>query len=125
MLKILFLNLYDDILVEKTKNLEKVMDFKTYVGNRNVSDAEMKNQIRWAEKEGMDAIVCEWDVYDSIIQYKPMVSIYPVTLSSFDTCVILYLLKKELERKNLPYKKVILGTRLPINIMRREKILWT
>ena len=116
MLKILFLNLYDDILVEKTKNLEKVMDFKTYVGNRNVSDAEMKNQIRWAEKEGMDAIVCEWDVYDSIIQYKPMVSVYPVTFSSFDTCVILYLLKKELERKNLPYRKVILGTRLPINV---------
>lgn len=39
MLKILFLNLYDDILVEKTKNLEKVMDFKTYVGNRNESTA--------------------------------------------------------------------------------------
>ena len=53
-------------MVEQTHNLEKVIDFKMHVGYRNVSSVEMENQIRWAEREGMDAIVCQWEDYEKI-----------------------------------------------------------
>ncbi len=117
MFNIYFLNLFDEALIKNTKSLERTMGFKAYIGRRDVNDTEMKNQIRWCEDEKMDAIVCEWLDYEKIMSHKPMVPVYPVTLNAHDTTVILFLLKKHLQENGLEhYKKVILGTYLPINI---------
>ncbi len=117
MFHIYFLNLFNDTMVEQTHNLEKVIDFKMHVGYRNVSSVEMENQIRWAEREGMDAIVCQWEDYEKIMARKPLLPVYPVRSTAYDTSVILYFLKKHLKEKGLEhYTRVILGTYLPINV---------
>lgn len=117
MFHIYFLNLFNETMIQQTRKLEKVIDFKMHVGDRNVSDKEMEHQIRWAEREKMDAIVCQWVDYETIMRHKPLLSVYPVQSTSFDTCIILYLLKKHLRENNLlHYRKVILGTYLPINV---------
>ena len=97
MFHIYFLNLFNDTMVEQTHNLEKVIDFKMHVGYRNVSSVEMENQIRWAEREGMDAIVCQWEDYEKIMARKPLLPVYPVRSTAYDTSVILYFLKKHLK----------------------------
>lgn len=117
MFHIYFLNLLNDTMITQTRNLEKLIDFKMHVGYRNVSGSEMENQVRWAEREKMDAIVCEWDDYEKIMHHRPMIPVYPVRDTAFDTCLILYLLKKHLKENGLShYRKVILGTYLPINV---------
>ena len=117
MFHIYFLNLFNDTMIAQTQNLEKVIDFKMHVGYRNVSEEEMNNQIRWAEREKMDAIICELEDYDKIMHHRPMMPVYPVRNTAFDTCLILYLLKKHLKEVGLShYRKVILGTYLPINV---------
>jgi Transcriptional regulator containing PAS, AAA-type ATPase, and DNA-binding domains len=111
------MNLFGNSMMKQVQSLERIIDFKMYVGDSNVNDEQLKKQLKWVDEEKMDAIVCQWEHYDKIISYKPFVPVYPVSTSAFDTSVILYLLKKDLKAKGLEhYKKVILGTYLPITV---------
>lgn len=117
MFRILFMNLFGNSMIKQVQSLERIIDFKMYVGDSTVSDEQLKKQIKWVKEEKMDAIICQWEHYDKIMSYKPLVPVYPVSTTAFDTCVILYFLKKELKAKGLEhYKKVILGTYLPITV---------
>lgn len=114
---IFFMNLFGDSMIKQVQSLEKIIDFRMYVGDATVSDEQLKRQIKRVNEEKMDAIICLWEHYDRIMSYKPLVPVYPISMTAFDTCVILYLLKKDLKAKGLEhYKKVILGTNLPITV---------
>ncbi|WP_124067099.1 sigma 54-interacting transcriptional regulator [Clostridium sp. E02] len=117
MFRIFFMNLFGDSMIKQVQSLEKIIDFNMYVGDATVNDEQLKKQIKRVNEEKMDAIICQWEHYDRIMSYKPLVPVYPVSMTAFDTCVILYLLKKELKSKGLEhYKRVILGTYLPITV---------
>ena len=117
MFKIYFLNLFNEVMIEQTRNLEKLIDFKMYLGVNTKNPEEMENQIRWTEREKMDAVICSWEEYERIMSYEPLIPVYPVRITAYDTSVILYTLKKHLKQKGLEhYRKVILGTYLPINV---------
>lgn len=117
MFKIYFLNLFNEVMIEQTRNLEKLIDFKMYLGVNTKNPEEMENQIRWTEREKMDAVICSWEDYEWIMSYKPLIPVYPVRITAYDTSVILHTLKKHLKQKGLEhYRKVILGTYLPINV---------
>lgn len=51
MFKIYFLNLFNEVMIEQTRNLEKLIDFKMYLGVNTKNPEEMENQIRWTERE--------------------------------------------------------------------------
>ena len=88
-----------------------------YLGVNTKNPEEMENQIRWTEREKMDAVICSWEDYEWIMSYKPLIPVYPVRITAYDTSVILHTLKKHLKQKGLEhYRKVILGTYLPINV---------
>lgn len=117
MFDIFFMNLFEKPMIKQVQSLENIVDFKMYVGDSTVDDEQIKKQIKWVNEEKMDAIVCQWEQYDKIMSYKPLVPVYPVTFIGFDTSVILHMLKKDLKAKGLAHlKKVILGTYLPINV---------
>lgn len=117
MFRIFFMNLFGNSMIKQVQSLERIIDFKMYVGDSTVNDEQLKKQLKWVKEEKMDAIICQWEHYDKIMSYKPLVPVYPVSTTAFDTCVILYLLKKDLKAKGLEhYKKVILGTYLPITV---------
>jgi transcriptional regulator with PAS, ATPase and Fis domain len=111
------MNLFGDSMIKQVQSLEKIIDFKMYVGDATVSDEQLKKQIKRVSEEKMDAIICQWEHYDRIMSYKPLVPVYPVSITAFDTCVILYLLKNDLKSKGLGhYKRVVLGTYFPITV---------
>ncbi|WP_394926439.1 sigma-54 interaction domain-containing protein [uncultured Robinsoniella sp.] len=117
MFNIFFLNMFNELMVEQTKNLEKLIDFKMHQGIITNNAKEVENQIRWAEREKMDAIICSWEDYEQMMSYKPLVPVYPVRITAYDTSVILHSLKKYLKERHLEhYRRVILGTYLPISV---------
>lgn len=117
MFRIFFMNLFGTSIINQVQSLERIIDFKMYVGDSTVNNEQLFKQLKWVNEEKMDAIICQWEHYDKIMSYKPLVPVYPVSTTSFDTCVILYLLKKYLGEIGLGhYKKVVLGTYLPITV---------
>ncbi|MBF4694447.1 sigma 54-interacting transcriptional regulator [Fusibacter ferrireducens] len=117
MFRIFFMNLFGDSMIKQVQGLEKIIDFHMYIGDATACDEELNKQIKWVNEEQMDAIICQWENYDRIMSFKPLVPVYPVSMTAFDTCVILYLLQKELKSKGLEhYKRVVLGTYLPITV---------
>ena len=103
--QIYFLSWMSDSVERQIKELEKLLDFKMHVGYPSTTEKEMEHQIRWAEKNGMVAIICNLTLYETVMDHRPMIPVYPVELRYYDTCVILQLLKRDLKKKELAISK--------------------
>lgn len=117
MLTVYFLNLLMGPWQKQLPALEQDMQCRALANSDIVDSKDIERIVRWAEGEKIDGLICGWRDYETVMSHKPLISVYPVSLSSFDTSVILYLLKKELREKGLEHlHRVVLGTTLPIPV---------
>ena len=117
MLSIYFLNIILGFWHEQFKALEKDLQCKLTCNDSRADATDIARIIRWAEQEQIDALICTWDDYEAVMSNVPRIPVYPVSLTGFDTSVILHLLKKDLKKKNMEHlHRVVLGTTLPITV---------
>lgn len=117
MLQVYFLNFMMEEGYRRMTSLEWEMSCKIYTNHGIAGDEEIGRIIRWSEAEEIDGLICNWMDYDKVMFHKPMIPIYPITYTAFDTSIILHQLKKDLKAKNLEHlRKVVLGTNLPIHV---------
>lgn len=117
MLRIYCINLLTGPWHKQLPSLEFEMHCKLMANEQPADSAAIERILRWAEIEQIDAIICNWADYDIIMDHRPLLSVYPISYTGFDTSVILYRLKKNLAEKNLGHlRKVVLGTQLPITV---------
>lgn len=117
MLRVYVLNLIMEPWRDQIPSLEKELQCKIFANSEAAQYAEIERIVRQTERENIDALLCLWDDYELVISCKPLIPVYPVTVTGFDTSVILYRLKKNLEARNLQHlTKVVLGTNIAINV---------
>lgn len=117
MLRVYLLNLVLEPWRDQIPPLEKELQCEIFANSEAVNLSEIERIVRQAEREKMDALLCRWDDYEAVMNCKPLVSVYPVTVKGFDSSVILYRLKKHLEKNNLQHlTKVVLGTNIAISV---------
>lgn len=117
MLRVYFLNFMIEQGYQQWKPLEWEMNCRIYTNQGVADDEEIGAIIRWCEEEQIDGLICRWAEYDMVMNHKPMLPVCPITYTAFDTSIILYLLKKDLKKKNLEHlHRVVLGTELPIHV---------
>lgn len=117
MLRVYLLNLILEPWRSQIPPLETELQCKIFANPEIAGYSEIERIVRQTEKENLDALLCRWDDYEMVMSCKPLVSVYPVTVKGFDTSVILYRLKKNLEQNNLQHlTKVVLGTNIAINV---------
>lgn len=117
MLSVYFLNIIAGAWQTHLKSLENELSCRLVANTVHADSSEVERILRWAEQEQVDALICTWQDYETVMSHKPLISVYPVSLSGFDTSVILFLLKKKLKEMHLEHlHRVVLGTPLPINV---------
>lgn len=117
MLHIYILNLVSEQWLHHLPALEEELQCRLSTNPSFAGIPEIERIVRQAEQDGVDGLLCRWDDYELVMRTKPLISVYPVTITGFDTSVILHRLKKALERdEKTDLNKVVLGTNIPINV---------
>lgn len=117
MLQVYILNFMVEQGYQQLKSMEGEMSCKIYTNSGVADDVQIGKIIRWSEEEQIDGLICSWAEYNKVMLHKPMIPIYPITYTAFNTAIILYLLKKDLKVNHLEHlRKVVLGTEFSIHV---------